>query len=320
MRTSAALAILVILILSAAAIPPAEAHEDGVGHGSLFTGLLPRAETLTRHLDFEGGPLHGGWVFLLVAKVFGAPLQATLSVEGASAASWTIPTAAETRWAGTTVLPRDGVYELSLTNSGAVNASFAIYFDQSCNCVGKFIPAEIPDGMIIFNKDVTGPGTVFAQFNEPKAMRVRVTAALLVNSRGLWPADFAVLAVSNAPVQRQVKPELPPVWLHELRVEVDRPTRVYYILEGISFDATKYSGPQDLFVTPFYEASARADSGLSPWILAAVLAVFVAFAVILVRRGRRLRTAEKLDSKKSVRRRGGGRGGGRARTSRRRRR
>lgn len=320
-----AVAVLLSLAPPLALSHPVAAHGDGIGHGAVFNGTLFPGERVTRHLDFEDGPLIADWVFMIGARVQGESLTVDLSTGDNVVASWTI--APTTGVVHTMTIPQTGSYNLTFRDEGTASTTYWAYFDQSCNCLGKFIPAEIPTGMVIFNTDTRGPTSLFAQFNEPNAMKVRVTAALRTDPRGQWPSDFRTLAVSNAPVQRQVE-DAPPVWLHEFNLEVPEATRVYFFVHGVVLLSPSPSSV-DLLITPYYEAKAR--SSFLPLLLIAGAAVFAVAGGVLLWRVRRPReVAEKPKSKTTRRARGqkgrngrkvsprrdAARGGRRTRTSR----
>lgn len=266
------LAVVLGLALAVTAARPAAAPPGGLDHDTIWTESLPPQIVTTKTLAFSEGPLVAGWVFLLVAKVHGGSLEANLSYGGQPKHVWEIPDTAALdgdRWVGTLVLPETGSYALSLWNTANATATFWAYYDMSCNCTGKFVPKDIPNGIVIFNNDTEGPRSVHAVFNEPTAMKVRVTAALLAGAGGVWPADFQVLAASDAPVRRQVQ-GAPPVWLHELDFQVSQRTRVYYFVEGLEFVPANYTGDADLLVSPYYELSPIPST---PFPVALVLAV-----------------------------------------------
>jgi LPXTG-motif cell wall-anchored protein len=149
-------------------------------------------------------------------------------------------------------------------------------------------------------------------------MRIRVTAALLANARGQWPADFVTLAESTTPVPRQVRPDLPPVLLHELRFPVADPAQVYFFLEAIAFNPANYTGPVDLFITPFYEVTGQ---GISPFLLVGVGAALASLGGFLLWRGQKRERSAKTKGKgskgrgKKVTPRGAEHDGRRTRTS-----
>ncbi|MBI4415374.1 MAG: hypothetical protein HY557_00135 [Euryarchaeota archaeon] len=296
----------------------ATAHEGGVDHGAVFNGTLAAQASVTRHLDFEGGqPLVGGWVFLLGARVEGE-LVARLTVGASVAKEWTIaPGGTQIR---TTILPETGVYDLTLENPGAADVRYWAYFDQSCRCIGKFVPAEIPDGYVIFNTDTTGPSTVFAQLNDPPAMDVKVSAALLTGQEGVWPSDFQILAVSATPVQRTVRDIT--VWLHELRFDVGTATTVYFFVQGVAFHGDLNTPKGQLAISPYYEVTEKAD--LSPFLYVGIAGAFLIAGILILRRVRASpaprpikKTEVRRPSATKVNRRGGGRGGSRTRKSQR---
>ncbi len=312
--------LLVASLPSANVFTPIEvvsAHEDGVDHGAVWNETIAPGASAARHLDFEGGsPLIGGWVFMLGARLEGGALIAQLTIGANLAKEWTIPPGST--WIQTTILPETGVYDLTLENPGGSDVRFWVYFDQSCNCVAKFVPAEIPDGYVIFNIDTIGPSTVFAQLNDPPAMDVRVTAALLTGGEGVWPTDFATLVVSDTPVQRTVRDIT--VWLHELRFDVPKATRVYFLVQGVAFHGDLNTPKTQLAISPFYEVAEKAD--LSALLYVGIAASFVIAGVLILLRSRSKsaprpvkKTEVRRPSAKKVNPRGGGRGGPRTRKS-----
>lgn len=290
---------LVLAALFLAAAPLGAAHEGGLHHGAMLEGTLAPGAQVSKGLEYGGGQLAGGWIFLLGGRVTGGPLHATLSLASGAVNDWSIPPG--DTWTTTIVLPETAAYTLLLENRGTSAVSYTIYFDQSCECSGKLIFPNIPDGIIIFNHDTTGPAEVFAQFNEPRAMRVKVTAALRTGPAGDWPADFTTLAVSSAPVERTVGGE--PILLHELTVEVSSATRVYYFVQGLELTAPSPT-PPDLLISPFYEDRGTSSSGF-PWLYVGVAAIAaIAAAALLLRRQRAIREEQEARKRKGSKRRG----------------
>jgi len=62
--------LLVALLVAAFLAPgfPAQAHATGAHHVTPKTVLLPPLSSNETVLEFEGGPLFEGWVFVLVAR------------------------------------------------------------------------------------------------------------------------------------------------------------------------------------------------------------------------------------------------------------
>lgn len=308
-RALPVVAVVLGLLLAATAARPAAAPIAGLDHDTVWTGSLPPQIVTVKTLAFSQGPLVGGWVFLLVAKVHGGSLEANLSFGGQPKRVWEIPDTeglAQDRWVGTLLLPDTGSYALSLWNTANATATFWVYYDMSCNCTGKFVPKDIPNGMVVFDNDTEGPRSVHAVFNEPPAMKVRVSAALLAGAGGVWPTDFQVLATSDAPVQRQVQ-GAPPVWLHELDFQVTQRTRVYYFVEGLAFVPANYTGDADLLISPYYELSPIPSTSLPiPLILAAAAVVMALVGVALLWKVRKSPEEEPPEKGKGKGPKGGG--------------
>ena len=321
-----ALAVAALLLLVAFAVPyPAAAPPGMMNHLEPVTGTLgPLQNRTLAPLGFDGSPLIGGWLFLLQAQTSGF-LRAELSI-GMIAKNWTF--SASGSWYGTTVLPVDGYYNLTLRNPGSGVVTFSLYYDQSCSCVSKQFPVDpvarrlyVPSGYVVFNADVPGPSTVAAEFTKPAALTLRITAATLAQAGGVWPGDFALLGTTETPVQRQADPGIPPVWLYELGVSVPQAARVYYFVEAVSFDpanATQYAT-----IVSFQARPPPAPQ--FPFVPVVLLGFAVALSVAggaILWRGRR-RPSSKADSAKGrskagtkgkgartdARPRGGGRGG-----------
>ena len=260
MRVLATVALVLLLAFAPprATAPPAPLTD----HLSVLSGTLTPGVNQTWALEFEGGPLQKGWVFLLEARVSGS-ITAVLSLDGITAKTWSItPTA----WYDTFVLPGTGVYDLTLSNPGTSPVAFRVYFDQSCSCSAKWFPKAMPDGLIIFNVEVPRASTVVAQFNKPLAMTIRVTAALLARPGGRWPDDFTELGEVDTPVPRRADPSLPPVLLYEVNVSAPAGARVYYFVEGASYNPADDTATDDLarLVAPFIDFAAPPPSPISP--------------------------------------------------------
>ncbi len=318
------LGLVLAVLLGIGLAGSAAAPGTPMDHFQVVAGTLTPQESRASVLGFDGGPLVGGWVFLLVARVQGTAIEATLLIQNQSVASWTVPPS--DTWVTTVRLPQDGLYDLLLRNPGVTDVTFAFYYDQSCNCAGKALPVEFPHGLMIFNVDTRGPTGLYAQFNEPAALKVRITAAVLANERALWPTDFHALAVSDAPVLEQVE-GAPPVWLHEFHLSITEATRVYFFVEGVQFNGSAYSSPGDLLITPYFEETSppAASAGLPPLLLGAIVGLFAVAGIAVLWRSRSIapraasrkgaRTRNGRKSGKGATRRGGGRGGGRTRRS-----
>src|SRR6266571_4624437 len=233
-----ALALAVVLITVALIPPSGAAHSN---HLDVLSGTLAPLANQTYSIGFDDTPLVGGWVFILEAKVQGGNLGAVLSIPGHPPKTWTIPPGDS--WYDTTVLPDNGFYDLTLTNPGAVDVTYLIYYDQSCTCFAKDFPDQTRGGIlisneyVIFDVDVNQPSTVAAEFYKPAALSVKITAAVLIaNSVARWPGDFTALGVADTATPRQAGPGIPPVWMYDLSVTVSTATRLYYFVEALRVD------------------------------------------------------------------------------------
>jgi hypothetical protein len=170
-------------------------------------------------------------------------------VNGTEARTWTVEPGIVNKL--TTLLPETGEYRVLLENPGNETSRYAFYFDQSCNCAGKPIPAELNPGLVIFNVDARKGQRLQANFPEPEGVAIKVTAAVLEGERGSWPEDFRTLGISTEPRDVQAREDLPVVKIHELVVEFEETGRIYFFVEPTRYRV--FDSMDDLLVTPFYE-------------------------------------------------------------------
>jgi len=263
---------------------PASGHGEGAHHVVPFTAVLAPSAILDVPLEFEGGDLGAGWLFLFVARTVSNGTQATaeLRVGSTSVARWTLPANGAARH--TVSLPQAGNYTVRLVNPSATDTvRIDFYFDQSCNCAGKVLPAGFEGALVIFNFDFARGETADVTMNEPLAMTTRVTLATRDGDGGDWPADFSVVAVSEEAAVTRASPSDPWVRIHVFHFTASAAARYYFFVEAKAFLPANYTGPDSLLITPYVEVTRPAAGDPSGF----VLAVLVVAAVALVARARR---------------------------------
>ena len=288
-----AFALALLLLLAA---PLAAGHGGGeFPHvNPLQVTLPPEGERLVELTFTEAGPggrFGAGWVFVLNALVApGAPMRVDLRpghVDGLGepVASWNFSAPGPQRV--TTLMPVEDVYTLHFRHGGgAGNASLLFFYDQSCECAGKPIPVELPNGLVVFNLNATQGATYRATFFEPAAHTLRVALALRTDPRSHWPEDFAVLQSSQEAQVRDVGAG--PVRQHELTWTADRTDRYYFFVEAVSTDRSKFDprNPQaalaSVMVTPLFE-QVSAPPKAAPGAEGALLLAGLAAAAVALR-------------------------------------
>jgi hypothetical protein len=262
-----ALAALAMLALALA--PPAGAHGPAsFPHVNPLPVTLAPGEQKAVDIAFDeemadgtmaNGTFQQGWVFLLNAKVAdgSGPVDAALRLGHQEAlrdvvANWTVAAGPTQHLSAR--MPATDFYVLTLRNPGAANASITFFYDQSCNCAGKPVPTEVPDGIVVFNVDLKQGRSVDAVIPEPPALRLKVDAALLASPRARWPDDFRVLASSAAP-----RTTAEGARVHEFHLAAEQDERIYFFAEATGVDAAKLdrSSPEryvaSLTITPYYD-------------------------------------------------------------------
>lgn len=198
------LPLVVALAFALMVAAPAAAHEgDHAEHLSIRIDELEPGENRTMFLTFEGGAFAAGWIFFVYGSVQAeeAPMELELRTPDNETvvASWT--------WepgrfhANSTMLPDASEYMLVLRNPHASETvQYAFYFDQSCECSDKTI--GLPGGWGLFNLKAAADRKINFTMGvyhfdtqlggpvEPQGVRVRATAAHLVDDRAQWPGDF----------------------------------------------------------------------------------------------------------------------------------
>lgn len=102
--------------------------------------------SVNQTLAFGGAPLMESWFLVVQANVTGA-VSASL-VDNGTIASWTWR---DGMFEETVRLEHTGWPELNLTNTGAMPARVSLFFDQTCDCIGKALPTR--SGPLLFNVD-----------------------------------------------------------------------------------------------------------------------------------------------------------------------
>lgn len=258
---------------------PAAAHEgDHAEHLAIRVDDLGPGENRTLFLTFEGGAFAAGWIFFVYGRVQadGAPMEIELRKPDNKTvvAGWTWePGRYHTN---STMLPDASEYILWLHNPHPEETlRYAFYFDQSCECTDKTIgldggwgifnlkaPADrkINFTMGVYHIDMQAGGPV-----EPEGVRVKATAARLVDDRARWPDDFENITSAETD---QIK--LSMEWETE-----DEGTQYVWVqvLEGAS--------PQrPVLLFPNIKQEAAGGGAAAPAFVAALLATVVALGLV----------------------------------------
>lgn len=303
MRAALPLLALASLVIAA---PLAVAHGGGeFPHVNPLSVTLAPGQNRTLELTFEENmtraamgnkSFEAGWVFILnaVPQVGGAPMVVELRPGhnvnlGDAVATWTITApAGNTSLQATTVhaaalMPVTDVYSLVFRHGGGTsNATLTFFYDQTCNCAGKPIPVEVPNGLVVFNADVKKGATWMASFPKPPVHDLKVTLATRSDLRSRWPEDFAVLQTKQDAVARDV------ARLYEVTWTAEQDGRHYFFVESTKQDLSKFN-PRDpiagVMVTPFFEQQGAAAPQKTP-LGAEVALLAVGLAAVVVGRRR----------------------------------
>ena len=279
MRTLVPVALAIILLAQA---PTALAHGSAITHVQPFNIELPPGEQGTFGLEFEEGDLRADWVFLLNAVARDNAVTVTLRGESGVDATWNLPGDGNTHYL-TGRVRKTEAHGITVFNPGPNKANVTLYYDASCNCAGKPIPPDVPNGAVIFNVDVQDGDIMRTQFPEPPALKLRVTHALRVNDTSVWPKDFRVLSTSSTPTQKDGKP------VHVFDWTADRAGRFYFFVEAIAYDESKFDPSQgELAILSVYVEpdNQKVGSAKSPG-PAAALALAALVLAALARRPKR---------------------------------
>jgi len=283
------------VLLAALAAAPVQGHEGEAHHAIPFTAVLGPAATLDVPLTFEEGPLEASWVFLLVAEVESNGTAGTMELRLGTVAveSWTLPTNGEARFFA--LLPETGAYAVHFQNPSASDwIRVRFYFDQSCNCLGKIIPGGFARALVVFAFDFQSGDTIDAVFNEPAAIRTRVTLATRSGPGATWPGAYTLIKVSEDAGLIQVSGQAGPVLVHQFRFVPAITATYYFFVENKSYTGND-SSPESYGVAPHIEITPATPASF-PWafVLIGAAAGVVILGFLYVRlRERKVETRSK---------------------------
>lgn len=265
-----AAALLVVTLLPA----PAGAQEElfGFPHVNPKTVTLAEGQNETVRIAFEGGAFTAGWTFLLNAvhepadENDTAPLDVELRQRGETVESWTLeavdgPQHLHGRFTETAEA------ELVFSNPGPGNGSYTFFYDMSCECLGKPIPVEVPNGVVVFRVDIGAGETWKAVFPKPPVHDLEITMAKRTDERSRWPQDFQVMRVLAAPNEAPPVEGAQPRYVFEW---TDPGGWTYFYLRSTAMDleGVDRSGPgfvgQVMVAPMFTEVAADDGDGAGP--------------------------------------------------------
>ncbi|MBW3582922.1 MAG: hypothetical protein KY455_07475 [Euryarchaeota archaeon] len=285
-RTLLSLSVLLAVSLALGSASSVSAHEGGVHgfpHVNPYTKTLAPDERQSLPLTFEEGEFAAGWVFLVNIRIDNGtgPLRVELfEAQGspAPALSWDVA-AVEGMQTFSGALPSDGMYTLSIVNKGPDNATFSLYYDQSCNCAQKPVPVETPAGVVVFQVDPTKGDSWNAAILEPDAYDLMIHLALRTDDRSVWPDDFQILETSETTVADPSGREA-----HVFDFTAKETERHYFFVEVVGFDpgaVPERSEPgfiASLMIVPIFEQTGVAQDSPAPWLTFVLLAFFAVAA------------------------------------------
>ncbi|MFQ5908961.1 MAG: hypothetical protein ACE5JE_09100 [Thermoplasmata archaeon] len=166
--------------------------EPEIPHTELQTIQLAPGDLESFKVSFGDSPLSRGWLFVLNGRltVADGPVIAELSLNGSTVARWVWAVRSEVQ-VETTILPETAFYEISFRNTGLDSTTLEIFYDQSCECVGKFLPMR--GGVVIFQADLRAGETMNVEFLTTEDLEVHVDLAVRRGESGVWPDDFKIL-------------------------------------------------------------------------------------------------------------------------------
>lgn len=278
MRSPIALALVGVFLL--AGVPTVESHGSNITHVQPFSIELPPREQGTFGLEFEEGDLRADWVFLLNAIARENNVQLTLRGYTGVAATWDLPGDGQTHYL-TGRIKKTEIHGLSIYNPGPNKANITLYYDASCNCAGKPIPPDVPNGAVIFNVDVQDSDIMRTELPEPAALKLRVSHAIRVNDSSAWPTDFRILSTSTTPTEKDGKR------VHVFDWTADRTGRYFFFVEAVEYDASKFDASQgELAMLAVYVQpnNVKVGTASSPGPIAGLLFVALLLAAATLRR------------------------------------
>jgi len=174
---------------------PLKAHEhegEDIEHVTLYVDSLLPSQSSNYTVHFSGGPLFKGWLFLLGGRVNSSAgiLKVELLLNGSAIGLWSW-TPTEKPNIHTLILPESANYTLRFTNISPEGLNYSFYFDQSCECLAKDIPAE--GGMVIFQVDLNKSQQADIELQGPENADFDIYVGYLNTSKGEWPHDFVII-------------------------------------------------------------------------------------------------------------------------------
>jgi len=209
-RTHALIAagLALLLALPASGHEPAEEPvlEPGtyLSHTVLHQGTLAAGEWNNTTLAWGGTPLRSWWFLLFSGRVEGdGHLEAMVVHDTETVHAWTWEPSGEDRVVFR--LEETAFHELRLHNPGPGNATYRMFYDNTCDCTSKV--ALMQESPLWFNYNVTAPGKVGLDFavvpftgppplEDPPALgdvRVEATVATWKGGSDAWPEGFHVV-------------------------------------------------------------------------------------------------------------------------------
>lgn len=191
---------------------PVAGHEPGeeavlepdtyLNHVMVHEGELAPGAWENTTLAFGGTPLRGWWFLLFSGRVDGT-VEATVVHDNATVAAWTWTT--DQADMHVFRLNDTGFHELRLHNPGPHNATYRMFFDNTCDCSSK--AALMQESPLWFNYNITTPGRVGLEFavvpfTGPPALqdppplgdvRLHATVATWNGGSDAWPDGFEVV-------------------------------------------------------------------------------------------------------------------------------
>lgn len=228
--------------------PPTLSHEGQIHHLEVRQNTLAPGANETLVVDFERGPLIQGWFFFVLVNLSeGDSLLLTLEKDHLVVHQWTITSLG--RSLRSALLSTGGPFSMRLANPSATkNASYHLYFDQSCNCPGKIVPVQLDRPLLVFNIDAEAEERIDARFLEPDAVNLKVSVATLKKATAQWPEDFEILASSSNPHDALVSGETRRA--HLLYVAANQTGRYYFFVEGTGYDPSRHQTAADIGLSP----------------------------------------------------------------------
>lgn len=191
MRHAGIAALLALALLLGPVTSPTGAHE-GLEHLDLEHRTLPPGGSSGADLSFRSRHLQAGWLFVVNGRVANGtgPVDVELVLRGDPVRTWSWT--AGPWYADTAILPETADYNLTFRNPSSEVVEVEFFFDQSCECLGKLIPA--PGGVVIFQADLSAGERMRVTFETRDGLAdAQVDLARLRPGGETWPDDFDVI-------------------------------------------------------------------------------------------------------------------------------